>query len=117
MKNLRWNKDALYRNAVLALILLCVALIVHEIFGQHGFLALRHQQKQVEALQQQIQQLRKENEELDRQIKALRTDPKAIERLAREQMRMARPGDLIYALPEKQPSKGQPSPAKENPPR
>jgi cell division protein FtsB len=117
MKELRWNKDALYRNALFALILVCIALIVHEIFGEHGYLALRHQQKEMGVLQQQIQQLRKENEELDRQIKALKSDPKAIERLAREQMRMARPGELIYALPEKQPPKGQPSKAKETPPK
>jgi len=115
MKKLPWDKATLYRNAVFALALICIALIVHEIFGQHGYLALRRQQRELQTLQQQIQQLRQENEELDRQIKALKSDPKAIERLAREQMRMARPGEIIYTLPEKEPPKPQPSTAKENP--
>jgi cell division protein FtsB len=102
MKHLSWDRATLYRNAVFVLVLLCLALIVHGIFGPHGYLALRRQQRELEALQQQIRQLRQENEELDRQIKALKSDPKAIERLAREQMRMARPGEIIYTLPEKQ---------------
>jgi cell division protein FtsB len=101
MKSFSWDKTTLYRNAVFVLILLCIALIVHEIFGQHGYLALRRQQKELETLQQQIRQLQQENEKLEQQIKALRTDPKAIERMAREQMRMARPGEIIYTLPEK----------------
>jgi cell division protein FtsB len=103
MKSFPWDKATLYRNAVYALILVCIALIVHEIFGQHGYLALRRQQRELESLQQQIRQLQKENEELEQQIKALKSDPKAVERLAREQMRMARPGEIIYTLPEKKP--------------
>ena len=101
MKNLPWNNATLYRNAALALVLICLALVVHEIFGQHGYLALRRQQQELQTLQNQIQQLKQENDQLDKQIKALKSDPKAIERLAREQMRMARPGELIYTLPEK----------------
>jgi cell division protein FtsB len=115
MKSFPWDKATLYRNAFFALILVCIALIVHEIFGQHGYLALRQQQKELESLQQQIRQLQQENEELDQQIKALRSDPKAIERMAREQMRMARPGEIIYTLPEKQ--KEPPPARKETPPK
>ena len=115
MKNLSWDKTALTRNAIYVLILLCVALVVHEIFGQHGYLALRRQQKEIQTLQQQLLQLRQENEQLEKQIKALKSDPKAIERLAREQMHLARPGELIYALPEKDSKKDQPSTATDNP--
>jgi len=92
-------------------------LVVHEVFGQNGILALRQQRKDLEVLQLKIQQLQQENEQLERQIKALRSDPKAIERLARDQMRMARPGEIIYALPEKDPQKPPPAVAKQNPPK
>jgi cell division protein FtsB len=115
MKTFTGDKTALYRNVILGLVLLCVALITHEIFGPHGYLELRRQQKEMEVLQQQIQQLRQENEELDRQIKALKSDPRAVERLAREQMHMARPGELIYVLPETQLPKGHLPPHKETP--
>ena len=106
MKKLHWEGIKSYQGAMLALILLCLALIVHEIFGEHGYLALRRQKQQYQSLQQQIQQLHEENQKLEKQINALKSDPKAIEKLAREQMRLARPGEIIYTLPEKNPNEG-----------
>ena len=116
MKALRWDIQTLQRNAIYVLLLLCIALVVHEIFGQHGFLAMRRQQREAEALQQQLQRLQQENLELEIQIKALRSDPKAIERVAREQLRMARPGEIIYTLPAKE-TKSPPAPAGSSPPK
>ena len=117
MKELRWDTRTLQRNAIYVLVLLCVALIVHEVFGQHGFLAMRRQHKEVEALQQQMQRLQQENLELEKQINALRTDPKAIERVAREQMRMARPGEIIYTMPDKDTKKPSPDTVGSPPPQ
>jgi cell division protein FtsL len=118
MDRLSWDAATLRRNATYVLVLVCIALLVHEIFGTHGLLALRQQKKEIESLHQQIQQLQHENEQLDKRIKALQSDPKAIERLAREQMRMARPGEIIYTLPEKDPKKDQtPPPVPESPPK
>lgn len=111
MKIHRWDRATLSRHAVLVLIFLCIVLAIHEIFGEHGLLALRRQKKEYESLRQQVQQLQEENSRLEQQIKALRSDPKAIEKLAREQMRLARPGEFIFTLPEKDP-KSQPPPAR-----
>jgi cell division protein FtsB len=116
MKEFHFDKATLYRNGVLVLLLVSIALIVHEIFGQNGYLALRRQQKELQTLQQQIQQLKQENEQLDKQIKALKSDPAAIERLAREQMHLAKPGEIIYTLPNKAPEKpGLPPAAQDSP--
>jgi cell division protein FtsB len=41
-----------------------------------------------------------ENRRLDGDIRALKSDPKAIEKEAREQLRYAKPGEVIYLLPE-----------------
>ena len=118
MKDFHFDKATLYRNGVLVLLLISIALIVHEIFGQNGYLALRRQQEELQALQQQIQQLKQENEQLDKQIKALKSDPAAVERLAREQMHLAKPGEIIYTLPSKAPENPPPLPAaKDSPPR
>ncbi len=100
-----WDSPIVRRNAMYFLILVCIALFVHEIFGKHGILAMRRGQREVKNLQQQIRQLEQENEQLEKQIKALKSDPKAIERLAREQMRLAKPGEIIYTLPDKDSSK------------
>ncbi len=101
----REEKVRLQRVAVWAGALLSLGLLVHEVFGQHGLLALRRQRKEYEALQQQIQKLQQDNQELEKQVKALKSDPRAIEKLAREEMRLARPGEIIFTLPEKKPAK------------
>jgi cell division protein FtsB len=105
------------RAAILALALLCVVLVVHEIFGSHGFLALRRERQDYDALQLKIQELQKENQQLEGQIKSLKTDPKAIEKMAREQMGLARKGEIIFTLPDKNAQKDQSVTAKESPPK
>lgn len=85
--------------AVLGLGLL--ALVVHTLFGEHGYLALRRQQQQLERLEGEIKRLEGENRRLAEEIRALKTDPRAVERVAREELKMARPGEKIIILPEK----------------
>jgi cell division protein FtsB len=118
MEKFLGQSTMLRRNAIYIFVLVFIALLVHEVFRQHGILGLRQEQKQIESLRQQIKQLQHDNEQLDKEIKALQSDPKAIERLAREQMRLARPGEIIYSLPEKDPKKGQAPPlAQDSPPK
>jgi cell division protein FtsB len=107
MDKLSWDATTLRRNAAYVLVLVCIALLVHEIFGTHGFLALRQEKREVENLRQQIRQLQQENVQLDKQIKALKSDPKMIERLAREQIRLVRPGETVYTYSEKDAKKDQ----------
>jgi cell division protein FtsB len=116
MTKLSWDLATIRRNAGYVLVLFCIALLVHEVFGVHGILALRHEQKEIQNLRQQIHQLQQENEQLNKQVKALQSDPKAIERLAREQMHMARQGEIIYTLPEKNPKKDQAPPTAQKSP-
>ncbi len=101
MRNFRWEDGRLRRTAMLVLALIAIALTVHEVFGEHGYLALRRRRQELQTLQEQVRQLKEENQKLEQQIKALKSDPKAIEKLAREQMKLARPGEIIYVLPEK----------------
>jgi len=106
------------RGAILALALVCIAFVVHEIFGEHGYLALRREQRDLNELQQQIQELQQENKQLESQIKALKSDPKAIEKQAREGLGLARPGELIFTLPEKHSEAEKPSAtARDTPPK
>jgi cell division protein FtsB len=116
MHRLSRDTATLPRNAAYVLVLVCLALLVHEIFGTHGFLALRQEKKEVESLRQQIRQLQQENSLLDQQIKALKSDPKAIERLAREQIRLVRPGETVYTYPEKDAKKDHVPPATQEKP-
>ncbi len=100
--------DARFRRAaLLALVLVAFALTVHEVFGERGYLALQRRRRELETLEQQVKRLQEENQKLEAQIKALKSDPKAIEQVAREQMKLAKPGEIIYVLPEKKEQPGQ----------
>ena len=93
---------ALYlrKNARQILGLALFALLVHDIFGAHGFIAMRRTQKEIEQMREQIGKIAEENKALSSQVNSLKTDPHAIERIAREEMGLARPGELIYKLPD-----------------
>ena len=82
---------------ILGIALLLV--IIHDMFGAHGYMAMRRTQKQIEQLRLEVDRLNKENTDLADQVQSLRTDPKAIERIAREDMGLARPGELIFKMP------------------
>lgn len=94
----------LRQHARLLLGLLVLAIFVHDLFGEHGFLAMRRAQKEAQLLQQEIQQLNEDNARLAAEVQALKTDPKLIERIAREEMGLARPGERIFKLPPKPPA-------------
>jgi cell division protein FtsB len=85
-----------YGRIVLAL---CIAaLVVHDVFGTHGYLALRRTKQEILKVQKDIARLNKENAELADEVQALRTDPSTIECLARE-MGLAKPGEIIIKVP------------------
>jgi cell division protein FtsB len=88
------------QNARQILGLALFALLVHDVFGAHGFIAMRRTQKEIDRIQQQIGKINSENKSLTDEVNSLKTDPKAIERIAREEMGLARPGELIYKLPD-----------------
>jgi cell division protein FtsB len=90
-----WSRHA---RTILGLALFLLA--IHDIFGSHGLLAMRRTQAQVLELRGEIDRLNHENNDLNKQVQALRTDSKAVERIAREEMGLARSGEMIFKIPE-----------------
>jgi cell division protein FtsL len=85
------------------LLALFVALLfVHDIFGAHGYLSMRRTQDGIKKVQSEIQTLNKENAALEQAVKDLKTDPRAIEKIAREELILARPGEIIIKIPQSQ---------------
>ena len=76
-------------------------LLLQDVFGTHGLLAMRRAQKEAANVQREIDQINLENRRLQENVKALKTDPAAIERIAREEMGLARPGEYIFKIPAK----------------
>lgn len=85
-------------------ILALLSFLTLKLVGENGYLDRRQRQQQMEALSAEIEQLRQENERLSQRIQDLRSSPQAIEELARERLRLARPGEVIVTLPPSQPS-------------
>jgi cell division protein FtsB len=89
-----------YGSTLLGLLLL--VLIVHDIFGAHGYLAMRRTQNEIKKVQAGLEQLNKENVDLEQEVKELRTDPHKIEKIARDELGLARPGEVIIKIPQSQ---------------
>lgn len=95
------------KAAMLASMLVLIALLVGSLFGDRGMLHLMVQRERAQALEKEIDQLRAENTRLTEEIRALKTDPRAVERLAREQLGLARPGETVFLIRD-EPSAGRP---------
>jgi cell division protein FtsB len=79
---------------------IAIGLCAHVLLGNNGWMTYRQKKAEYQKLQQELQQMEQENQRLDSEIKALKSDPKAIEKEAREQFRYAKPGEVIYLLPD-----------------
>src|SRR5690242_14128374 len=88
------------RGATLALCLVAVWVAYHVIFGANGMVIYSHKRTEYRALNKEILGLKQENQQLTERVDALKNDPKAIEKEAREQLRLAKPGEVIYTLPQ-----------------
>ena len=86
------------KAAGLASVIALIALVVGSLFGDRGMLQLVTQRHKAEVLQRQLEELRAENASLAADISALKADPRAIERLAREQLGLARPGEIVFVI-------------------
>ncbi len=89
-----------YGSTLLGLLLL--ALLVHDIFGAHGYLAMRRTQQEINKVKAGIEQLNKENLQLEEEVKELKSDPHKIEKIARDELGLARPGEVIIKIPQSQ---------------
>ncbi|HYL94037.1 MAG TPA: septum formation initiator family protein [Alphaproteobacteria bacterium] len=94
-----WWERSQRRVAIYGVGLLATLIGYHAVFGANGFVVYQQKRSELRRLQQEVQQLQEENAQREQRIKALRNDPQAIEKEARERLRYARPGEVVYTLP------------------
>jgi cell division protein FtsB len=82
------------------LVLVATALCAHVLLGNNGLVSYHQKRAEYQRLQRQLERTEAENRRISDEIEALKSDPRAIEKEAREQLRYARPGEVIYLLPE-----------------
>ena len=90
------------RSAQMALVIFITAVVgtLYALLGDSGLMAVMKMRGRAAQLQYEIATKESANRELREVIRPLRDeDPEAIEKLAREQHFMVRPGDTVYILP------------------
>lgn len=78
-------------------VLLCVV-GYYAVFGANGLMDYQQKRQESRELDRQIKVLQHQNDGMEQEIKALKTDPKTIEKEARERLRYARPGEVVYTV-------------------
>jgi cell division protein FtsB len=96
-------------NARYFFALIFCLLVLQDVFGTHGLMAMHRSKAQIDAIQSKLAKLDEENRDLQQRIQNLKTDPSTIEKIARDRMGLARPGELIFSLPQKPAAKSDPS--------
>jgi cell division protein FtsB len=81
------------------MVVFVVVLLVHDVFGTHGFLAMQRKQQEIQKVKSELERLNKENAGYEQDVKDLKTDPQTIEKIVREEFNLSRPGEIIIRLP------------------
>jgi cell division protein FtsB len=89
----------LARVAIGVVGLLTVGMLLLAVFDPHGALAVRKQRAKLSDLNSEVATLTQQNEDLRKEIDSLRHDPATIERIAREQLKLVKPGEIILVTP------------------
>lgn len=90
------------RSAQLTLLITVTAVFgsLWVLLGNGGLMSVMRMRARAAQMEYEISTQERANDELRAVIEPLRdADPQAIERIARERLQMARPGDTIYLLP------------------
>ena len=66
------------------------------VFGERGLPRLRALRQRLEQIEEENEGLRRDNELLVRRIHALREDPRQIEWIARRELGLVRPDELVF---------------------
>lgn len=88
------------KAATLAAAALALGVGYHVVFGANGLTVYMQKRAETRTLKQQTMELQRENSDLQEHVDRLRSDPDAIEHQAREDLHYAKPGEVIYTLPD-----------------
>lgn len=96
-------KSDSFRPVLGAAVVLFLALLL--VAGVKSWRDLESARSRERALTERIEALHQESERLRARIERLRHDPGTLERLAREELGMVRPGDVVFELPQSAPQR------------
>ena len=100
MKN-EFNKTRLLDLGLWTASLMMGLYLLIIIFGGHGLMALKSMHRDLDAVREKNAQVEQQNTELYRSIDRLKNDPEYIEYMARHELNMVAPGEIVFKFSEK----------------
>jgi cell division protein FtsB len=87
------------RRAVHFLLLfITLVLVADALIGEKGLVESMRARRQYREVAASLESMRRENHKLREHVRRLRDDPGAIESLAREQLGLIRPGEVLFII-------------------
>ncbi len=93
MTKLPGKQQILYLSLTFFVVMMLVA-----VFHEDGIMTVLKLEKDLVKLKDSNDKLRSENKDIRREIKLLKNDPFAIEKIAREKLRMVKPQETVYQI-------------------
>jgi cell division protein FtsB len=90
----RWFK----RVAIAFLLALALGYVPHQVYGRTGLAHLYELRRTRNELRKRNETLRADNARLREQSAALKSDPRALERVARDELGLVKQGETVYEL-------------------
>ncbi len=84
----------------LALLVTSVVLVPVRMLDAQGLPRYRALKEELRHVERDNERLAREVTELSREVEALRSDPAAVERIARDELGMVRPHEVVFQFPE-----------------
>lgn len=100
----RSSRNVTIKVAVMLSGVLTLVFLISWIFSEQGISELQRSRARVQAMEAEITRLQAENKRLAAEIESLKRSTFAVERIAREDLSMSRPGEIVYMLPPERPS-------------
>jgi cell division protein FtsB len=89
-----WRRRGLH----LLLVFVTLVLVIDALVGEKGLLESMRARRQFEQIERSVEDLKRDNARLREQMRRLNEDPEAIESLAREELGLVRPGEIVFIL-------------------
>ena len=90
------------RPASVVVVSALLSALVFGIFlvSDHGLLQVKKQRVQLAKAREEVDQLEADTKRLAAEVAALKSDPRALEKVAREELNLVKPGDVVLVLPD-----------------
>ncbi|MEK6711763.1 MAG: septum formation initiator family protein [Nitrospinota bacterium] len=75
---------------------LCLLMLGTAVLGRDGWLSVWVNGRRIEGLRVELAAMERENGRVRREVRSLREDMRAIERIAREELGLVKPGEVVY---------------------